>query len=426
MLGWVGGSQGTYLISSGNAEFGNLTLGCEGTGYFKQSGGTVIVDGTLILAQYENSHGTYELAGGTLIADDIQAGLGDAVFLLTGGTFSPPEGPFGPKLVNAGALLQPGGTGVTTLTIDRDYIQGPNGTLEITMEDSFHLDDLHIDALEVGGLCQLDGGISVVIMSEPNFGRPDRRHMTYKIITAESVSGGFSWYEGRYPDRPVDTTSYDQALGLFTGRVDPNDSKAYVLEFLGYTKGDINGNGRVDGGDLAILGASWEMSGISWGPTPADPTHGGNFNQDLSVDAGDLSLMARNWMWSCSCPICNPGGKDGGREARKFDDGGLDLSDRNGDGVFDIKDMLIIIEEMNKVPSEDSHAPDQPGAIDPSAGDGAPPGGQILPGEGTDGQSRTRPVGPALAAVLLDSPLFWPACWIGGVAALLRPPRRRR
>jgi hypothetical protein len=218
-------------------------------------------------------------------------------------------------------------------------------------------------------------------------------------------------YNKTYPNDP-------SGYGPFRGHV-TEDGKEYHLTFLGYTKGDCTGDNSVDGGDLAVLGGHWGMSGMTWSQ--------GDFTGEGIVDGGDLALLGGNWNWQSgvpptpdTCELCQQGKGLGGEGGGKFDDGGLDLSDRDGDGDFDVDDMLIIIEEMHKPPADDSKS------VDPSPDEIAPPPDPNLPPPWTDTQSRGGSLTLPLSAAVLDSPLFWPACWIGGIATLFRPRRRIR
>ncbi|MCJ7543205.1 MAG: dockerin type I repeat-containing protein, partial [Phycisphaerae bacterium] len=64
----------------------------------------------------------------------------------------------------------------------------------------------------------------------------------------------------------------------------------YELVFVGYTYGDGNGDHKVDGSDLALMGGAWTMSGQGWGTC--------DFTGDGVVDGSDLALMGSNWRWS--------------------------------------------------------------------------------------------------------------------------------
>ncbi|MCJ7543392.1 MAG: dockerin type I domain-containing protein, partial [Phycisphaerae bacterium] len=64
----------------------------------------------------------------------------------------------------------------------------------------------------------------------------------------------------------------------------------YELTFLGHTYGDANGDHKVDGSDLALLGGAWMKDDQTWATC--------DFNGDGTVDGSDLALFGGNWMWS--------------------------------------------------------------------------------------------------------------------------------
>jgi hypothetical protein len=230
----------------------------------------------------------------------------------------------------------------------------------------------------------------------------------------------------------------------------------YFVRMRGLTAGDANGDHIVDGGDLALLGSYWGQSNQPW-------SHG-DFTGEGNVDGGDLALLGGNWNWWC--PEHYKGGKG---EGGKMSDGGLDLSDRDGDGDFDVDDMLIIIKEMNDPSRKKSDASQSPASGIPddvlfetwtddetpdaavtdsnsdsgedggsSAPDGTTPGG--LPPETLPLPPPAPPPAPSapsdlppaarldgtdapLLASAMETPVFWAACWLGSVAAIFRPRR---
>jgi hypothetical protein len=152
----VGGNTGTgsYYLQGSTATLtmdGNeIVGGPNGQGYFSQSGGTNTISrtgsdgiGRLAVGYHDGSQGTYELSGGTLIADrviigytppppssPVQAGTGQGTMIISGGSLEAGEllvggadsgGGFGKlDLANASAnvvvseLLQFGGLGQLT------------------------------------------------------------------------------------------------------------------------------------------------------------------------------------------------------------------------------------------------------------------------------------------------------------------------
>jgi len=79
------------------------------------------------------------------------------------------------------------------------------------------------------------------------------------------------------------------SLAFFRGNKNAGD---YEAIFQGLTSGDANGDHSVDGGDLALMGGSWNQSGKVWAQA--------DFNGDGAVDGGDLALMGGNWGWALS------------------------------------------------------------------------------------------------------------------------------
>ncbi len=62
--------------------------------------------------------------------------------------------------------------------------------------------------------------------------------------------------------------------------------------------GDCNLNGRVDGGDLALMGGAWFKTDMTWAE--------GDFTGEGQVDGGDLALMGANWFYGPSSPAPAP------------------------------------------------------------------------------------------------------------------------
>ena len=82
------GGSGTYtLTNSGQLAVGSLIIGNSASGSFTQSGGTNAVSASLILAQFSDSSGTYNLNGGLLSLVGLGQGSGVAKFKFSGGTF---------------------------------------------------------------------------------------------------------------------------------------------------------------------------------------------------------------------------------------------------------------------------------------------------------------------------------------------------
>jgi hypothetical protein len=62
----------------------------------------------------------------------------------------------------------------------------------------------------------------------------------------------------------------------------------------GPLEGDINGDGQVDGLDLNILGANWQLTGTTLAT--------GDINGDGTTDGLDLNLLGANWQAGVPAP----------------------------------------------------------------------------------------------------------------------------
>lgn len=92
--GSIGGGTGTYNMIAGTLTAGGLVVGQQGgsfsqaLGTFNQSGGDVEVTGFMTIGEGPGSDGEYQLSGGTLNVDNtIVGGNGTGLFRQTGGTY---------------------------------------------------------------------------------------------------------------------------------------------------------------------------------------------------------------------------------------------------------------------------------------------------------------------------------------------------
>ncbi|MCJ7544330.1 MAG: PEP-CTERM sorting domain-containing protein [Phycisphaerae bacterium] len=113
-----------------------------------------------------------------------------------------------------------------------------------------------------------------------------------------SITGDFEVFTSNITNGlPTDPLDPNVTLSAFLGipvAGDPNNpppDAAYSVTFRGYTYGDANGDHKVDGTDLALMGGAWLKTGQTWGTC--------EFSGDLSglVDGSDLALLGGNWMW---------------------------------------------------------------------------------------------------------------------------------
>jgi hypothetical protein len=76
----------------------------------------------------------------------------------------------------------------------------------------------------------------------------------------------------------------------------------YVVAFQGARAGDASGDNRVDGTDLAAVGASWLQ------PDGTFTWLQGDFNGDGNVDGTDLAILGSSWLWEGTWPGPAPAG----------------------------------------------------------------------------------------------------------------------
>ncbi len=125
----------------------------------------------------------------------------------------------------------------------------------------------------------------------------DKRKIIDLDAYLSEITGDFEVFTSNITNGlPPDPGDPNKTLSAFLGTGIPGDpntpdpSAGYYVTFRGYTAGDCMMDHDVDGGDLAVMGGNWLLSGKTW----AD----GDFNDDGQVDGGDLALMGGNWMWS--------------------------------------------------------------------------------------------------------------------------------
>jgi hypothetical protein len=305
----IGGNKGLRIGSKYNATYGT------GTGLFNQTGGSATVTqgvsvgtkggwGRLLL-----SNGVFE-TGSLIIADAVQAvstvpseGLvrvsGGSMGVGASGIIVGGNGP-GRLEVIGGTLVSPSsmtiGNGDATYGDGTGEVKiGANGYLKVDSSISFNTSNgkLETEIASATKNSQLISGAGIYLNSGmaslevDSTGYRPKEGDTFTVMTgASGVSGDFTGI------------SSNITLGLpgasaFSGAIvsDPNSSaQYYVVTFLGYTSGDANGDSAVDGGDLALMGGSWNQGGQNWAHA--------DFTGEGTVDGGDLALIGGNWNWS--------------------------------------------------------------------------------------------------------------------------------
>ena len=228
------GMEGGVLTVGGSLMLGG---GSAGRGVFTMTAGSLTVGGDIILAAAPNSTGQMRVSKGTSVH-------------------------------------------ARNLTINPSYPGPPfynARTTKLTIELA---DDGHA-LIALSGLATLSGTLDV---QATNGYRP-RETDSFTIISSTDPNGLKN--PGAFSVFSSNITTGLPGSTAFSGTVNGSD---YEVTFLGYTAGDANGDHKVSGGDLSLMGGAWMQTGQTWAT--------GDFNGDGKVDAGDLALIGSNWLWS--------------------------------------------------------------------------------------------------------------------------------
>lgn len=221
---------------------------------------------------------TLSLSGGKLVvAGAIRGGLGSAnEFELIGGTLVANQVDLtrlGGTLVNAGATISPGDSGVAGRTTVIGSVElASGGTLQIDLAGStaataFQSVGAFFDQLAVSSVAQLGGTLELDLID----GYSPTLMQSHRII-AGSVIGRFDSIVG---------VEISDALSLAV-TVD-----AGGVLVTAATPGDANLSGDVDFQDLLRLARNFDQTGVDWA--------GGDFNGDGAANFVDLLTLARNY-----------------------------------------------------------------------------------------------------------------------------------
>ena len=290
----------SMLYRAGNTADGTLNMSGGVIALQGSSTGTTLYVGRGSYSAYISTYlpearatgtGVINLSGGSIGLQSITLGYGDGSQSV--GKLSATGG----KLTTTGALTLAAGDSTSAfMTVSK------NATVQVgslSMYDSpttSRTSKLTVDVekngvggkIAVAGAALLDGTLRMNVLARPKEGDVLNVVTSGGGITDSGVVLEFDALTGPKLSDPNDPNS---ALPFFAGAID-GTGNIYKVTFQGLTEGDANGDGKVDGGDLALMGGAWMQSGKSWGA--------GNFNNDPNgmVDGGDLALMGGMWMWS--------------------------------------------------------------------------------------------------------------------------------
>jgi len=173
-IGNGAGSYGEYELSGAASIIltnnNYFYVGEAGTGIFNQSGGTVTVAALSMVGRHANSHGTYNLTGGTLNPATLIVGeaVGSTgVFTMVGGTIGPSGHIYIPQYGNSGTFNHSGGTiaGASGSQVfigfgadtDGSYTMGGSADMVLTNSNNFLL----VGEYGTGSLIQTGGAVRV-------------------------------------------------------------------------------------------------------------------------------------------------------------------------------------------------------------------------------------------------------------------------
>lgn len=179
-LGSTSGSTGNHVLTTGQTiNATEIVIGSEGAGVFTQVDGTNTASNITLASQ--GGDGTYNLQGGTLSAENINAENPNSQFNFTGGNLAVDT--FTGNLINNGGVLSPGSiSSQNTTQIIGDYTQNFDGIFDVDFLYFNH------DSLDVSGTAHLGGTLDIDLLSEFNFFFPGD---SFNILTAETIVGEF-------------------------------------------------------------------------------------------------------------------------------------------------------------------------------------------------------------------------------------------
>jgi hypothetical protein len=172
-----------FVRDGGNIEAGTLVVGKEGKGWVRQDGGSVVVDGELILGEEPSSAGSYTLTDGELTVSQVSCGAGGAAFAFEGGNLAFQN--FGQTDMPLD-LVQDGGVLIVTnqALISGNYTINRGAQLAVTLGKS--------NCLTVTGQARLAGTLAVSLA--PGFSPATGQ--TFTILSAGSIVGEWDRTDG--------------------------------------------------------------------------------------------------------------------------------------------------------------------------------------------------------------------------------------
>jgi hypothetical protein len=354
-----GFSRGTLNVSNGTLAVGSkLRVGDSGnpnvpSGLMNVNGtasGTVTVATDLEVA-YGQSKGTLNISenGKVTVSGKSYIGRidssaitgGTALLKMTGGSFIAPSGTASPVYIAFRGTANPGVNGTLDIssgvfqagdlrmlnecstgnpankaylkidsnakvTVDSHfgiYSDGENsaGTATVQMEVASATKNSLLNVN--GGAVELGSARANLIVNRASTSyRPSQgNQFTLISATGGTITGSFSGITSNIPGWL--RTNIGTAINLsdpatyrpvFSGAIVSGTN--YVVTFQGAKAGDATGDNKVDGTDLAAVGASWLKTGGTYNWLQGD------FNGDGIVDGTDLAALGASWLWAGAWP----------------------------------------------------------------------------------------------------------------------------
>lgn len=285
------GTNGTVRLSGGTLTTATLDNTAGGTIHF--DAGTLTITGTgtnfgadpVFLGEGDSAIFNIETGANVLVADlvvgatsavNLSGGRLDAstIHHTAGGTFNFSSGAF--VVVDFdGDLVQDGGTlvvgpSVGITTVSGNYTMNA-GSVQIGLAGRGGVAGTDFDQVNVVGEVALTDTLDVTVTgdSAPQLGD------VFPVITAGTRVGEFEDINGVF-------VTDDMTLApLYDWRGTPG------VTLVAAVPGDSTLDGIVNGADLTVLGANWDLPNRQWLTS--------DFNLDGKVNGADLMIMGANW-----------------------------------------------------------------------------------------------------------------------------------
>jgi len=275
----IGTPNGFYNMSGGQLNLPiTAFLGVDGNGAFRQSGGLVESNDSIVIASEATANFSYELSGGTLDLNRqaIFMGDGNGTFEFTGGRLDG-TAYLNFSLTQTGGVLATGSVPDDMITqIDGDFNISGDGAIEIQI-GGFDPISQH-DVIFVVGAATLGGSVNVSFVNgfSPQVGD------AFEVLFSElgSITGEF------------DSLSFPALPGL-DGRLIYDGPSVFleVIEDTGGLLGDTNDDGVVDIVDLNNVRNNFGSVGL------------GDTDGNGTVDITDLNNVRNNFGAVAPSPV---------------------------------------------------------------------------------------------------------------------------